>query len=474
MKNKHKFAIVLSFCLFGTVGKHTPKPSALGSRIATATILLFFTALSAESLAISLAQNQTVSESSLQEQEIKDLVETQVDNTFRRHLVLLSLVLLLLLLLNTIAACGVWFLLRKLAQQTASAEQEIESLKVDTLMEMERVLTDAKLILHQLQNKNDLAHETLQTLTTQTPLPVIEAVWVEQPPKNAVPTVIQPELISESQTNSISTASETVQPTDDTEAVLIPVLLSTSGETENHLPLEVPLDPVQSSAELLSETPALETESSPQNSSGSTPEEDLKQAVSLAKQGDQLFLQGNLEDAIQTYDQALELKPDLAEVWNNRGVALTRLQRYHEAIASYERAIQLRDHYADAWNNRGVALGKLHHYDAAILSYQKAIDFKPNYMDAWNNLGFALAKIQKYDQAISAYNKAAKIRPDFYRIWYNKARCYAVQGHVELSLENLKRAIRLNPDACQKLVKREPDFDPIRENEKFQNLKIDS
>lgn len=473
MKNKHEFAIILSFCLFGTVGKHTPKPSALGSRIATATILLFFTALSAPSFAVPLAQNQTVSQSSLQEKEIQDLVETQVDNTFRRHLGLLSLVLLLLLLLNTIAACGVWVLLRKLAQQTAIAEQEIESLKVDTLMEMDRVLTDAKLILHQLQNKNDLAHETLQTLTTQTPLPVIEAVWVEQPPQNGVPTVIQPESISESQTNRISTPSETVHPTDDAKEVLIPVMFSSSGETENNLPVEVPLVQVQSSTELLSETPELKTESSQQELSSSTFEEDLKQAVSLAKQGDQLFLQGNLEAAIQTYDQALELKPDLAEVWNNRGVALTRLQRYHEAIASYERAIQLRDYYADAWNNRGVALGKLHHYDAAILSYQKAIDFKPNYMDAWNNHGFALAKIKKYDQAISAYNKAAKIRPDFYRIWYNKARCYAVQGHVELSLENLKRAIRLNPDACQKLVKREPDFDPIRQNEKFKNLKID-
>ncbi len=467
MKNKHKFAIVFSFCLFGTVGKHTPKPFALGSRIATATILLFFTALSAASSAVPLAQNQTVSESSPQEKEIQDLVETQVDNTFRRHLGLLSLVLLLLLLLNTIAACGVWFLLRKLAQQTAIAEQEIESLKVDTLMEMERVLTDAKLILHQLQNKNDLAHETLQTLTTQTPLPVIEAVWVEQPPKNGVPTVIQAESISESTSNEMSTPSENA------EEVLIPVLFSASGEIENNLPLEVPIIQVQSSAELLSENPELETESSQQKPSSSTPEQDLKQAVSLAKQGDQLFLQGNLEVAIQIYDQALELKPDLAEVWNNRGVALTRLQRYHEAIASYESAIQLRDHYADAWNNRGVALGKLHHYDAAILSYQKAIEFKPNYMDAWNNRGFALAKVQKYDEAISAYNKAAKIRPDFYRIWYNKARCYAVQGHVELSLENLKRAIRLNPDACQKLVKREPDFDPIRQNEKFQKLNID-
>jgi len=463
MKNKNKFAIAFTFCLFWTVGKLTTKPFPQRSRIAAATILLFFTALSADSLAFPLAQNPPLSEPSVQEQDIQDLVETQVDNTFRRHLGLLSLILLLLLLLNTIAACGVWFLLKKLAQQTASAEQEIESLKADTLTEMERVLTEARQILYQLQNKNDLAHETLQTLTTQAPLQVIEAVWVEHPPKTGVPTVIQTESIPEipvllPQNNGISTASETAIPANHSEEILIPVLFQSSPETE-------------ASGEIIQPTansqPAIE-------SSISDSEEQLKQAVDLAKKGDKLFLEGDLETAIQTYNESLKFKPDLAEVWNNRGVALTRLQRYHEAIASYERAIQLRDHYADAWNNRGVALGKLNHYDAAILSYKRAIEFKPNYMDAWNNQGFALAKIKKYDDAISSYNQAAKIRPDFYRIWYNKARCYAVQGQVELAIENLKRATRLNSEACKKLVKREADFDPIRQDEKFQKLNFDS
>ncbi|HAN73464.1 MAG TPA: hypothetical protein DCQ51_05375 [Planktothrix sp. UBA8407] len=466
MKNKNKFALSFAFCLFGTVGKLTTKPFDQRSRIATATILLFFTTLSTNSL----AQNPNLSESSVREQEIKNQVDNQVDNTFRRHLALLSLILLLLLLLNTIAACGVWFLLKKLAQQTASAEQEIESLKSDTLTEIERVLIEARQILYQLQNKNDLAHETLQTLTTQNYEPIIEAVLVEQSNSSEVQTQIQNESSSElgellPETNQISPATETIVTVNNSAEVFIPILLASDPETEKNPTVDQAEIEEKSSDSTVAETPVSEVE---------LVQEQLKQAVNLAKQGDKLFLEGNLETAIQSYDQALKFKPDLAEVWNNRGVALTRLQRYHEAIVSYESAIQLRYNYADAWNNRGVALGKLNHYEAAILSYQKAIDLKPNYMDAWNNRGFALAKVQKYDQAISSYNQAAKIRPDFYRIWYNKARCYAVQGQVELGLENLKRAMRLNPDACQKLVKRETDFDPIRQDKNFQKLNFDS
>ena len=92
MKNKNKFALSFAFCRFGTVGKFTPKLFDQRSSIATATILLFFTTLSTSSL----AQNPTLSESSVQEQEIKNQVENQVDNTFRRYLALLSLILLFL------------------------------------------------------------------------------------------------------------------------------------------------------------------------------------------------------------------------------------------------------------------------------------------------------------------------------------------------------------------------------------------
>ncbi|OIP68106.1 MAG: hypothetical protein AUK43_17235 [Oscillatoriales cyanobacterium CG2_30_40_61] len=456
MKNTNKFALTFAFCRFETVGKFTPKLFDQRSPIATATILLFFTCLSP----YSLAQNSPLSESSVREQEIKNQVENQVDNTFRRYLGLLSLILLLLLLLNTIAACGVWFLLKKLAQQTASAEQEIESLKTDTLTEMERVLTEARQILYQLQNKNDLAYETLQTLTTQTPLPVIEAVLAEQPENQNGGSEIG-ELLPE---NDQSVTDETALPVNSDQEVSVPIVLPIPSENENNQ-TPAPVAVAEKSPDPTdAPTPVLEVE----------PEAELKQAISLAKQGDKLFLDGDLEAAIESYDQALKIKPDLAEVWNNRGVALTRLQRYHEAIVSYESAIQLRYNYADAWNNRGVALGKLNHYEAAILSYQRAIDLKSNYMDAWNNRGFALAKLQKYDEAISSYNQAAKIRPDFYRIWYNKARCYAVQGQAELALENLKRAMRLNPEACQKLVKRETDFDPIRQDKNFKNLNFDS
>jgi tetratricopeptide (TPR) repeat protein len=230
----------------------------------------------------------------------------------------------------------------------------------------------------------------------------------------------------------------------------------------------------------------------------------LLTAADYAKQGDACFFENRYEDAIAAYNQALQIQPDLADTWNNRGVVLTRMQRYPEAIASYEQAttirptypdawnnrgvvllelqkypeaigcyeqaIQAKPDYADAWNNRGVAFSKMQEYEQAVISYNQALQVKNDYTDAWNNRGVALSKLQKYEAAIESYDNAAKIRPDFYRIWYNKARCYALQGKIDLAIENLKRAVNLNPNLCKELAKTEADLENIREHDAFKQL----
>ncbi|MGL5059819.1 MAG: tetratricopeptide repeat protein [Microcoleus sp.] len=230
----------------------------------------------------------------------------------------------------------------------------------------------------------------------------------------------------------------------------------------------------------------------------------LLSAPDYAKQGDACFFENRYEEAILAYDRALQIQPDLADTWNNRGVVLTRMQRYQEAIASYEQATKIRPHYpdawnnrgvvllelqqyqdaiacyeqalqakpdyADAWNNRGVAFSKMQQYEQAVISYNHALQIKNDYTDAWNNRGVALSKLEKYEAAIDSYDNAAKIRPDFYRIWYNKARCYALQGKIDLAIENLKRALNLNPNLCKELAKTEPDLEKIRDRDAFKQL----
>jgi hypothetical protein len=63
---------------------------------------------------------------------------------------------------------------------------------------------------------------------------------------------------------------------------------------------------------------------------------------------------GRLEEAIAGYDQAIRIKPDLAEAYANRGVALVALTRLPEALASFDNAIALKSDYAEAYFGRAV------------------------------------------------------------------------------------------------------------------------
>ena len=70
---------------------------------------------------------------------------------------------------------------------------------------------------------------------------------------------------------------------------------------------------------------------------------DVKAAAAAANNlGNLLQGMGRLEEALQAYDTTLELRPENAEAWNNRGVALFATQtRFDESVASYARSLDL-------------------------------------------------------------------------------------------------------------------------------------
>ena len=50
---------------------------------------------------------------------------------------------------------------------------------------------------------------------------------------------------------------------------------------------------------------------------------------------------GNFEDALSFFEQALLLYPDNPDLWNQKGVVLRSLGRYNEALECYNKSLQL-------------------------------------------------------------------------------------------------------------------------------------
>jgi tetratricopeptide (TPR) repeat protein len=74
--------------------------------------------------------------------------------------------------------------------------------------------------------------------------------------------------------------------------------------------------------------------------------------------GSTLKDKGDLDEAIESYKQALRIKPDYAEGYSNLGDSLQLINQIEPALASYEKAISLKKDLNIAISGLGMALLK--------------------------------------------------------------------------------------------------------------------
>jgi tetratricopeptide (TPR) repeat protein len=120
--------------------------------------------------------------------------------------------------------------------------------------------------------------------------------------------------------------------------------------------------------------------------------------------------------------------------------------RLDEAVDDYLKAIQIRPSYDDALNNLGVALAREGKLNEAIVRIQESIHYSPDKPDAHYNLGNVLAMQNKLDEAVSAYSDALRLKPNYPEAHNNLANILAMQGHTVEAIKHYQEVLRLNPN----------------------------
>jgi tetratricopeptide (TPR) repeat protein len=81
-----------------------------------------------------------------------------------------------------------------------------------------------------------------------------------------------------------------------------------------------------------------------------------------------------------------------------------------------------------------------------------------------------LANLGRREEAIDSYNKAIALNPNLANAFYNRACCHSLMGNLEMALEDLTIAFRLNPEHYRQLATTDSDLDPLRELTGFISL----
>jgi predicted O-linked N-acetylglucosamine transferase (SPINDLY family) len=159
-----------------------------------------------------------------------------------------------------------------------------------------------------------------------------------------------------------------------------------------------------------------------------------------------LFEQGRPAEALPSFQEAVHLCPDFPEAHANLGDAFHLLGRWQEAEASYRTALRLRPNSLPAHNNLGALLTAQGQFAQSEALFRDAVRRWPESAEAHYNLGIALAAQQKPDEALACYEQVLRLQPDYAEALNNTAIIYKKQGRAEEAVAAARKAAACRPD----------------------------
>jgi Flp pilus assembly protein TadD len=181
-------------------------------------------------------------------------------------------------------------------------------------------------------------------------------------------------------------------------------------------------------------------------------------------EGVAFYQDGKYEDAVSSWQEALELIPGDAEVHNFIGISYHNLNKFDEATNHFKMATELDTTYYEAYNNLGYDLFLQKKYAEARRAFENALDINPNYTAAKLNyertkrimsgelqrevfeLTEQAAKIDDVDQQIEFYEKIIQMDSLNAEVHNNLGVAYYYADSLDGAYDHLNTALRLKKD----------------------------
>lgn len=185
----------------------------------------------------------------------------------------------------------------------------------------------------------------------------------------------------------------------------------------------------------------------------------LSQAAKLLEPGPEVhqiiakakFLKGDLEKALESINEALNLGAESSEALGIKGAILQRFEKYEESLTLLDKSLGLTPTQAQFQTERGHALEGLERPLEAIAAYGQAIELVAASRWAQARLGMLLFFKADYEAAASALGRGLELPPDenedFYSVEqplpvYPETLLYTARGQALAELNQSEEAIR--------------------------------
>ena len=110
--------------------------------------------------------------------------------------------------------------------------------------------------------------------------------------------------------------------------------------------------------------------------------------------------------ALNSFERALQLQPQLAKAWIGKGNAFLALNFPKPALEAYEKATTFHPDSAAAWAGKGDVFFAQGELERAMSNYNKALALKPEDTNTEAKQGRTLALLSRYEEAFSIQEQA--------------------------------------------------------------------
>jgi tetratricopeptide (TPR) repeat protein len=207
---------------------------------------------------------------------------------------------------------------------------------------------------------------------------------------------------------------------------------------------------------------------------GSTPLTNPRYAEAYFYRGLLYFNNGDVEQALDDYNAAIDLAPTFYEALYRRGYIYARiLGDQEQARADFDasiqihptayahckrgelraaagdvegglldttRAIELDPAYACAYYSRGNMYLNSGQPEEAVADFSRYLQMMPGDPAGYINRGVALKRLGRYDEALDDYNAAVRLDPQDPMPYANRANLYAEMGDTEAAIADYQTA----------------------------------
>jgi predicted TPR repeat methyltransferase len=164
----------------------------------------------------------------------------------------------------------------------------------------------------------------------------------------------------------------------------------------------------------------------------STDTDPTEQAKAFFFEGNALFEQGRLEDAVDRYQAALALVPGRPSILANLGVTWCRLGRWPEAVTTLTQATKADPAHRDAWVALGLSQEALSNWAGAAHALQQGVTLGAATAQLQLSLALCLLRLERPDEALKALDQALALDPTLAEAWSQRGSLLRESGrHAE-------------------------------------------